>query len=279
MSKPAASSSPKKKLSMRGGAIVVRGVTLFLAAGKGSKSSTNNNRSGKGKGRKKMSDKDAFKCSPKLMEAAKKDTLLNRKEIEGLYKIYKTLITFSKTSSKVTAKQTSGSSSGIGKQAAVSEGIDRTVFREVLHNTFDIVTENTMMDRIFCVWDKNNCGLITAENWFRGLSLFLKGSVPDQIEYCFAVYDLNCDGYITKDEMFQLLRNCLIKHPQEEDPDESVKDLVDIVMRKIDKNKDGKISLEDFQKTVGEEPLLIEAFGKCLPSEESKITFLTTLTS
>ncbi|KAG5872988.1 hypothetical protein JTB14_025354 [Gonioctena quinquepunctata] len=278
---PAASPSPsKKKLSMRGGAIVIRGVTLFLAAGKGPKPcGTNDNRSGKGKGRKKMSDKDACKCSPKLMEAAKKDTLLNRKEIEGLYKIYKKLVTFSKTSSKAAIKQTSGSSSAMGKPAAVSEGIDRTVFREVLHNTFDIVTENTLMDRIFCVWDKNNCGLITVENWFRGLSLFLKGSIADRIEYCFAVYDLNCDGYITKDEMFQLLRNCLIKHPQEEDPDESVKDLVDIVMRKIDKDKDGKVSLEDFQKTVEEEPLLLEAFGKCLPTDDSKITFLTTLTS
>jgi hypothetical protein len=52
---------------------------------------------------------------------------------------------------------------------------------------------------------------------------------------------------------------------------------VDIVMRKIDKDKDGKVSLEDFQATVDEEPLLLEAFGKCLPSERSKNTFLSTL--
>lgn len=74
-------------------------------------------------------------------------------------------------------------------------------------------------------------------------------------------------------------RNCLIKHPQEEDPDESVKDFVEIVMRKIDKDKDGKISLNDFQTTVHEEPLLLEAFGRCLPTEKSKMTFLTTLKS
>lgn len=80
------------------------------------------------------------------------------------------------------------------------------MFTEVLHNTFDIVTENMLMDRIFCVWDKSNCGLITIENWLRGLSLFLKGNMADQIGFCFAVYDLNADGFITKDEMFQLLR-------------------------------------------------------------------------
>lgn len=58
-----------------------------------------------------------------------------------------------------------------------------------------------------------------------------------------------------------------------------MKDLVDTVMRKLDKDKDGKVSLDDYQKTIAEEPLLIEAFGRCLPSEKSKLTFLTTLKS
>ncbi|XP_072392590.1 calaxin [Diabrotica undecimpunctata] len=276
---PQATPSSGKKLSVRGGVFVIKGVTLFLAAAKTPK--TSNQPSGssgaKSRGRKKMSDKDVCKCSPKIMEAAKKDTLLHKKEIEALYRIYKKLITFNKTTPQGDVAQNAKPATVIGKPPTVSEGIDRTVFREVLHNTFDIVTEHMLMDRIFCVWDKHNCGLITVENWFKGLSLFLRGTIQDQIKYCFAVYDLNGDGFITKDEMFQLLRNCLIKHPQEEDPDESVKDLVDIVMRKIDKDKDGKVSLEDFQNTVEEEPLLLEAFGKCLPSEESKMTFLTTL--
>lgn len=72
-------------------------------------------------------------------------------------------------------------------------------------------------------------------------------------------------------------RNCLIKHPQEEDPDEGVKDLVEIVLRKLDKDRDGKISLKDFQESVYEEPLLLEAFGRCLPTERARDTFLTTM--
>lgn len=50
------------------------------------------------------------------------------------------------------------------------------------------------------------------------------------------------DGFITKDEMFTLMRNCLIKQPQDEDPDESVKDLMEIALRKFDVDKDGKVS-------------------------------------
>nr|CAH7726903.1 unnamed protein product [Callosobruchus chinensis] len=141
-----------------------------------------------------------------------------------------------------------------------------------------------LMDRIFYVWDRNNCGLITLENWFKGISLFLRGNVQEQAEYCFKVitktitdcYDFNRSN-ISDVLNIIFCRNCLIKHPQEEDLDDSVKDLVDIVMRKMDKDKDGKVSLEDYQKNVEDEPLLLEAFGKCLPSDKSKVTFLTTL--
>ncbi|XP_050304598.1 calaxin-like [Anthonomus grandis grandis] len=271
------------RLSVRQGAIALRGIARFIHRIQSQRTGTgggqNNQCSSSGKPVKKrgrrMGEKEVYKCSPKLVEKLKKETLFNRNEIEALYKIYKKLVTFNKSSCKINPKATT---SVITSPVTASEGIDRTVFREVLHNTFDILTENMLMDRIFCVWDKQNCGLITLESWFFGMSLFLKGSISKQIEYCFAVYDLNGDGFITKDEMFQLLRNCLIKFPQEEDPEESVKDLVDIVIRKLDKDKDGKVSLEDYRETVAAEPLLLEAFGRCLPNERSKITFLTTLT-
>lgn len=97
--------------------------------------------------------------------------------------------------------------------------------------------------------------------------------------YCFRVYDLNCDGFITKDEMFALLRNCLIKQPQDEDPDEGVRDIVEIALKKFDHDKDGKLNFTDFQTAVTEEPLLLEAFGQCLPSESATVSFLSTLQS
>lgn len=40
---------------------------------------------------------------------------------------------------------------------------------------------------------------------------------------------------------------------------------------------DGKISFEDYEMTVKDEPLLLEAFGQCLPSSESIVAFLITL--
>jgi hypothetical protein len=80
------------------------------------------------------------------------------------------------------------------------------VFRELLHNAFDLVTEDTLMDRIFCVFDRAGCGSVRLEDWLCGLSVFLRGTVQERTAFCFHVYDLNSDGYITRDEMFSLLK-------------------------------------------------------------------------
>lgn len=65
---------------MRSGAIAVRTVNRFLAAAKNTSHAAN--RTGTGTKTKscpkKMSEKDAYKCTPKIMEAAKRDTLLSR---------------------------------------------------------------------------------------------------------------------------------------------------------------------------------------------------------
>lgn len=79
--------------------------------------------------------------------------------------------------------------------------------------------------------------------------------------------------------MTSVCRNCLMKQPGDEDPDEGVKDLVELVLRKLDTDRDGKISFQDFQTAVREEQLLLEAFGLCLPSEGACQTFMATLCS
>lgn len=50
---------------------------------------------------------------------------------------------------------------------------------------------------------------------------------------CFHVYDLNGDKYVSREEMFHMLKNSLIRQPTEEDPDEGIKDLVEITLKKM----------------------------------------------
>ncbi|XP_059173207.1 calaxin-like isoform X1 [Physella acuta] len=150
--------------------------------------------------------------------------------------------------------------------------LNRVEFRDELNRFFNI-TDDILMDRVFRAFDQKSCGTLRQEDYVVGIAKFLNGTLDDHIQLCFDVYDLNNDGYIVREEMFQLLKSCLVKAPTEEDPDELVKELVEIVMKKLDCDHDGRVSLSDFKAAVAEDKLMLEALGKCLPDEKCKITF------
>ncbi|NXA84763.1 EFCB1 protein, partial [Thryothorus ludovicianus] len=155
-------------------------------------------------------------------------------------------------------------------------GFDRTVFRDTLHSAFGM-TDDVVLDRVFSTFDRANNGYITVVEWVEGLGVLLRGTLEEKMKYCFAVYDLNGDGYISREEMFQMLKNSLLLQSADEEPDEGIKDLVEIALKKMastysfvpfllqDYDHDGKLSFTDFEKAVRDENLLLEAFGPCLP--------------
>jgi len=68
--------------------------------------------------------------------------------------------------------------------------------------------------------------------------------------------------------MLTMLKTCLVRQGLEEDGDEGVKDLIEMTLKKMDDDKDGKVSFADFQTTVRNEPLMLEALGPCLPTNK-----------
>ena len=69
-----------------------------------------------------------------------------------------------------------------------------------------------------------------------------------------------------REEMLNLLKTALFSSGVEEEADEGIKDLIEMTMKKMDDDKDGKVSFEDFQICVKNNPLMLEAFGPCLPT-------------
>ncbi len=47
-----------------------------------------------------------------------------------------------------------------------------------------------------------------------------------------------------------------------------------MTLRKMDRDKDGRISLNDWTQTIEKEPLLLEAFGPCLPHQKAAELFI-----
>ncbi|XP_025785571.1 EF-hand calcium-binding domain-containing protein 1-like [Puma concolor] len=151
-------------------------------------------------------------------------------------------------------------------------GLDRNAFRAILHSVFGM-TDDMLMNRVFFVFDKDHDNCINVKEWVKGLSVFLRGTFEEKLKFCFEVYYLNGDGYISREEIFDMLKNSLHQQSSEEENDEGIKELVDITLKKMDYDNDGKISFADFEKAVREERLLLEAFGPCLPEAKNCIDF------
>lgn len=74
----------------------------------------------------------------------------------------------------------------IQKEAGKSPGISKVQFRDVMHSAFDM-TDDSVMDRIFTALDKGPSQFVSMEIWANALSLFLRGTLEEKMNFCFSV--------------------------------------------------------------------------------------------
>ncbi|XP_037078215.1 Kv channel-interacting protein 4-like [Pollicipes pollicipes] len=132
------------------------------------------------------------------------------------------------------------------KQECPSGNIDEDGFREIYAKFFPFGDSNQYAHLLFNVLDKNQSGSISFDDFIYGLSTLIKGSTEDRLAWTFSLYDVNNDGFITEDEMLQVVGAIyrLIDTTQSDhvSPEERGQDL----FTKIDANHDGIITLEEF---------------------------------
>ena len=70
----------------------------------------------------------------------------------------------------------------------------------------------------------------------------------------FKVYDLNEDGFITQDELFSVLKLMVGKNLSED----QLQSIARTTLQKADKDKDGKISFEEFSRVRASRPFRMQ---------------------
>ncbi len=85
-----------------------------------------------------------------------------------------------------------------------------------------------------------------------GLSILSRGTMDEKLRWIFNLYDLNRDGKVTKEELllvitsiYELMGKCTT--PQIDD--NSPKQHVEVVFKKLNSKHDGVITMEDFLQT------------------------------
>ncbi|KPP80058.1 Kv channel-interacting protein 2-like, partial [Scleropages formosus] len=88
-----------------------------------------------------------------------------------------------------------------------------------------------------------------SQDFVAGLSIILRGSINDRLNWAFNLYDLNKDGCITKEEMTDIMKSiydmmgkCTYPSMKETAPSEHVENF----FQKMDRNKDGVVTIDEF---------------------------------
>ncbi|XP_017493007.1 PREDICTED: Kv channel-interacting protein 4-like, partial [Rhagoletis zephyria] len=89
-------------------------------------------------------------------------------------------------------------------------------------------------------------------DFVQGLSILSRGSVEEKLRWTFSLYDINGDGFITREEMTDIVTaiyELMGRLPDECPAEEKIKCKVDHIFQKMDKNGDGVVTLDEFLET------------------------------
>ncbi|XP_071043532.1 Kv channel-interacting protein 4-like isoform X4 [Parasteatoda tepidariorum] len=105
---------------------------------------------------------------------------------------------------------------------------------------------------VFNTFDQDHTGAITFTDFVIGLSVLARGSLQEKLRWVFSLYDINGDGYITKDEMSRIIASIYDMMGKSIDPpmeEFTTRDHVERVFQKLDLNNDGVVTMEEFMNS------------------------------
>ncbi|ELV11524.1 Prominin-2, partial [Tupaia chinensis] len=85
-----------------------------------------------------------------------------------------------------------------------------------------------------------------------GLSILLRGTVHEKLKWAFNLYDINKDGYITKEEMLAIMKSIydmMGRHTYPILREDAPLEHVERFFQKMDRNQDGVVTIDEFLET------------------------------
>ncbi|XP_044875105.1 Kv channel-interacting protein 4 isoform X1 [Mauremys mutica] len=84
--------------------------------------------------------------------------------------------------------------------------VNEETFKEIYSQFFPQGDSTTYAHFLFNAFDTDHNGSVSFEDFIMGLSILLRGTVQEKLNWAFNLYDINKDGYITKEEMLDIMK-------------------------------------------------------------------------
>ncbi|KAF7490550.1 Kv channel-interacting protein 4 [Sarcoptes scabiei] len=116
---------------------------------------------------------------------------------------------------------------------------------------------------VFNTFDPDRTGIVTFTDFVIGLSVLFRGTVQDKLKWVFSLYDVNCDGIISKDDLSRVIisvYDLLGKSVYPQVDEATYKHHIDRVFKKFDLNNDGLVTYEVFMEACQKDQELLQSF-------------------
>lgn len=118
-------------------------------------------------------------------------------------------------------------------------------FKKLYSNFFPYGDPSEFAEHVFRVFDQNNDGVLDFRELIVSMSVMKRGDVNDRLKWAFNIYDIDGNGYITRDELFGILR-AIEKLSGKRNNGSRAENMAKDIFRRVDKTADGKLSLAEF---------------------------------
>ncbi|HKP60717.1 MAG TPA: ferric reductase-like transmembrane domain-containing protein [Polyangiales bacterium] len=135
-------------------------------------------------------------------------------------------------------------------------GRDSNIDVRELGSALDLESEY-LTQRILCVLDKDNDGLIDREDFLGSVRTLLFGTAPERLLLAFRIHDLDGDDALDRGELEHMIALGLSEDSLDA-PLTEVSRLADLLLTSVDSDRDGRISFREFEEAVSKHASVLE---------------------
>ncbi|KAI9320403.1 calcium-binding protein NCS-1 [Dichotomocladium elegans] len=142
--------------------------------------------------------------------------------------------------------------------------LSKTEFQKIYKQFFPFGDPSRFADYVFNVFDGDKNGMIEFKEFICALSITSRGNVEDKLRWAFQLYDIDNDGYITREEMLRIVDaiykmvGSMVKLPADEDTPEK---RVNKIFALMDTDKDDRLTMEEFKEGSRKDPSIVQALN------------------
>ncbi|XP_069475211.1 calsenilin isoform X1 [Ambystoma mexicanum] len=140
--------------------------------------------------------------------------------------------------------------------------VDEDTFKLIYSQFFPQGDASMYAHFLFNAFDLDRNGAIRFEDFVIGLSVLLRGTVHEKLNWAFNLYDINKDGYITKEEMLAIMKSIYDMMGRYTYPilrDDAPIEHVERFFQKMDRNQDGVVTIDEFLETCQKDEAIMSS--------------------